>query len=98
MLLWIIGVFFYCLILVVVCWIFYPVIACRNEKQKPNEAIKLDNFYNAKGIIAEKGQIFSPSKCDISVVVPAYNEVGAIYCYMLGSFSSFSRKCVFRSC
>jgi hypothetical protein len=65
------------LVLVGLVWVFYPAIACRNEKLKPKQNKPKDEFLDINGAIIENDQLFSKHKCDISIVVPAYNEV---YC------------------
>mmetsp|Transcript_6775 Transcript_6775/g.11167 ORF Transcript_6775/g.11167 Transcript_6775/m.11167 type:complete len:109 (-) Transcript_6775:1593-1919(-) len=60
------------LVLVVLLWIFRPAILSRHNASKP----KLKNkFCDSKGEIDTDNQIHEHAKCDISLVVPAYNEV-----------------------
>mmetsp|Transcript_6773 Transcript_6773/g.11161 ORF Transcript_6773/g.11161 Transcript_6773/m.11161 type:complete len:201 (-) Transcript_6773:1238-1840(-) len=59
------------LVLVVLLWIFRPAILSRHNASKP----KLKNkFCDSKGEIDTDNQIHEHAKCDISLVVPAYNE------------------------
>ena len=73
-----IGVFLAAIIIIGVVWVFYPAISCRREKSKARNDDKIDEFRTVEGISKETDQLLSKSNCDISIVVPAYNEVGCV--------------------
>jgi hypothetical protein len=60
------------LLLVLLLWIFLPAIT---SHQNASKAKKKNTFSDHKGIIEADDQIHGYAKVDISLVVPAYNEV-----------------------
>ncbi len=63
-----------CLLLLL--WVFYPAILIRQSNSKPKQK---NTFSDFNGIIEEDNQIQKSSKCDLSLVVPAYNEVPSFH-------------------
>ena len=67
------------LIFIIVVWVFYPAmngrISASNKRDKPNV------YSNEKGVIKESNQIDKDATVDITLVVPAYNEVLMNYAY-----------------
>jgi hypothetical protein len=60
------------LALILILWIFRPAItSCQNAAQPK----KTNIFCDINGVIEADNQIHEHAKCDISLVVPAYNEV-----------------------
>lgn len=59
-------------VVVLLLWIFRPALTSRQNAAKPK---KTNTFSDCKGVIREDNQIKNVAKCDISLVVPAYNEV-----------------------
>ena len=60
------------LAVVVLLWVFRPAIISRHHASLPK---KMNTFSDGKGVIEADNQIHDFAKCDISLVVPAYNEV-----------------------
>ena len=59
-------------------WVFYPAISCRRELTNSKKG-QQDQFVTISGICNESEQLYLKCTCDVSVVVPAYNEVFVFY-------------------
>ena len=62
------------LALVGLLWVFYPAITCRIEKKYPTQG-QQDQLFISIGKCDENQQLYVEPTCDVSIVVPAYNEV-----------------------